>query len=109
MRIPRGEVRLLHVDGKIKGQTSGGDVQCSLVGANRGIQVSTSGGSIRLTLPQATAGSVEASTSGGEISSELAMLTSEQRDGYTRGSLNGGGQPISVRTSGGDISLRAAN
>ena len=104
-----GEVRLLHVDGKIKGQTSGGDVQCSLVGANRGIQVSTSGGSIRLTLPQATAGSLEASTSGGEISSELAMLTSEQRDGYTRGSLNGGGQPISVRTSGGDISLRAAN
>ena len=102
-------MRLLNVDGKIRGQTSGGDMQCSLAGANRGILLTTSGGSIRLTLPPATTGSIEASTSGGEISSQLAMLTSEQRDGYTKASINGGGQPINVRTSGGDISLRAAN
>jgi DUF4097 and DUF4098 domain-containing protein YvlB len=104
-----GDVRLLNVDGKIRGQTSGGDVQCSLVGINRGILVTTSGGSIRLTLPRAITASFEASTSGGEFSSELAMLTAEQRDGYAKGSINGGGQPINVRTSGGDISLRAAN
>ena len=55
-----GDVRLLNVDGKIRGQTSGGDVQCSLVGINRGILVSTSGGSIRLTLPRATTASFEA-------------------------------------------------
>jgi DUF4097 and DUF4098 domain-containing protein YvlB len=104
-----GDVRLLNVDGKIRGQTSGGDMQCTLAGTNRGILLTTSGGSIRLTLPPATTGSIEASTSGGEISSQLAMLTSEQRDGYTKASINGGGQPINVRTSGGDISLRAAN
>ena len=104
-----GDVRLLNVDGKIRGQTSGGDVQCSLVGINRGILVTTSGGSIRLTLPRATTASFEASTSGGDFSSELATLTSERRDGYAKGSINGGGQPINVRTSGGDISLRAAN
>ena len=104
-----GDIRLMHVDGKIRGQTSGGSVQCSLVGINRGILVTTSGGSIRLTLPRAITASFEASTSGGEFSSELAMLTAEQRDGYAKGSINGGGQPINVRTSGGDISLRAAN
>jgi DUF4097 and DUF4098 domain-containing protein YvlB len=104
-----GNVRLLNVDGKIRGQTSGGDMECSLAGANRGILLTTSGGSIRLTLPRATAGSFEAETSGGTFSSELAMLTSEQRDGYAKGIVNGGGQPINVRTSGGDISLRSSN
>jgi DUF4097 and DUF4098 domain-containing protein YvlB len=104
-----GDVHLLNVDGKIKGQTSGGDMQCGLLGINRGILLSTSGGSIRLTLPRTTAASFEASTSGGEFTSDLAMVTSQQRDGYAKGSINGGGEPIDVRTSGGDISLRAAN
>ena len=62
-----GEIRLLHVDGKIRGQTSGGSVHCSLVGTNRGISASTSGGSIELTLPRATTGDIEATTSGGEF------------------------------------------
>jgi DUF4097 and DUF4098 domain-containing protein YvlB len=104
-----GNVRLMAVDGKIRGQTSGGDMECSLTGVNRGILLTTSGGSIRLTLPRATTASFEAATSGGSFSSELAMLTSEQRDGYARGIVNGGGQPINVRTSGGDISLRSSN
>ena len=104
-----GDVRLLNIDGKIKGGTSGGDMQCSLVGINRGISMTSSGGSIRLTVPRATTGNFEASTSGGDISLELAILTNELRDGYAKGSLNGGGEPINVHTSGGDISLRAAN
>ena len=104
-----GDVRLLHVDGKIRGQTSGGGVQCSLVGINRGISVTTSGGSIQLTLPQATTANIEATTSGGGFTSELPVATTEQQDGHVRGSINGGGQRIDVRTSGGGISLRAAN
>jgi len=104
-----GDVRLLNVDGKIRGQTSGGNVHCSLVGINRGISASTSGGDIQLTLPRATTGNFEATTSGGEINSELPLATTEQRDGHVKGSINGGGQSINARTSGGGISLRAAN
>jgi DUF4097 and DUF4098 domain-containing protein YvlB len=104
-----GDIRLLNIDGKIRGQTSGGDVQCSLVGSNRGILVTTSGGSIQVTVPRSTAANIEAATSGGDFSSDLAMVTTERRDGFTKGSINGGGQPIEARTSGGDISLRGAN
>ena len=104
-----GDVRLLHVDGKIRGRTSGGSVQCSLVGINRGISASTSGGSIQLTLPRATTANIEATTSGGEFTSELPVATTQRQDGHVKGSINGGGQPIDVRTSGGGISLRAAN
>lgn len=104
-----GDVRLLHVDGKISGHTSGGDVQCSLVGINRGISATTAGGSIQLTLPRATTGNIEATTGGGEVSSELPVEATVRQEGHVKGSINGGGQPIDARTSGGDISLRAAN
>jgi hypothetical protein len=104
-----GGVRLLNVDGKIRAHTSGGSVQCSLVGINRGLSATTSGGSIQLTLPRTTTANIEATTSGGEFTSELPVATTQWQDGHVKGSINGGGQPIDVRTSGGGISLRAAN
>jgi DUF4097 and DUF4098 domain-containing protein YvlB len=104
-----GDLRLLNVDGKIRGQTSGGSVQCSLVGINRGISATTSGGSIQLTLPRATTANIEATTSGGEITSELPVASTQWQKSHVKGSINGGGQPIDVRTSGGSISVRTAN
>jgi DUF4097 and DUF4098 domain-containing protein YvlB len=104
-----GDVRLLHVDGKIRGNTSGGSVHCSLVGSNRGISATTSGGGIELTLPRGTTGNIEASTSGGDIKSDLPVLATVMKDNRLSGTLNGGGQPIEARTSGGGIRLRAAN
>ncbi|HEU5134849.1 MAG TPA: DUF4097 family beta strand repeat-containing protein [Steroidobacteraceae bacterium] len=104
-----GDIRLLQVDGKIRGQTSGGSVHCSLTGLNRGISAMTSGGSIELTLPRATTANLKATTSGGEFTSEVPVAIAEQQDGRVRGSINGGGPPIDVSTSGGGISLRAAN
>jgi DUF4097 and DUF4098 domain-containing protein YvlB len=102
-----GDLRLLQVDGKIRGRTSGGSVHCSLVGANRGISASTSGGSIRLTLPRNTTANLEATTSGGEFTSDIPVATTVNRDGLVRGSINGGGLPIDVSTSGGGISVRS--
>ena len=104
-----GDLRLLQVDGKITGRTSGGDVQCSLVGINRGISLSTSGGSIQLTLPRATTARIEATSSGGEFTSEIPVAITQLQDSHVQGSINGGGQPIDVKTSGGDISVRVAN
>lgn len=104
-----GDVRLMLVDGKIRARTSGGSVECSLVGANRGISVSTSGGDIELTLPQATTADVDATTSGGSIKTELPVATTEFREGHLKGSINGGGLPIEAHTSGGGISLRVAH
>jgi DUF4097 and DUF4098 domain-containing protein YvlB len=104
-----GDVRLLQIDGKIRGQTSGGSIKCSLVGTNRGISATTSGGSIQLSVPRGTTADIEATMSGGEFSSDLPVVTTERRDEYLKGSINGGGQPIEVRTSGGGISVSAAN
>jgi DUF4097 and DUF4098 domain-containing protein YvlB len=102
-----GDVRVLHVDGMISANTSGGSVRCSLVGANRGISATTSGGDIDLTLPAGTTGNVEASTSGGDVTSDLPIRAAVRKDGRLEGDLNGGGPPIRARTSGGSISLRS--
>jgi hypothetical protein len=104
-----GSVRLLDVDGKIRGNTSGGSVECRLVGLNRGISATTSGGSIQLTVPRATRANLAATTSGGSIHSDLSVSTTSQQEGQLKGSINGGGEPIDAHTSGGSISLHAAN
>ena len=102
-----GDVRLLNVDGKIKGHTSGGSVRVSLVGANRGISATTSGGDVELILPKGTTGNVNASTGGGDIKTDFPVTTTVLKETRLEGSLNGGGQAIEARTSGGNIRLRA--
>lgn len=102
-----GDVRLLDVDGKIRAHSSGGSLRFSLTGANRGISATTSGGDIELKLPPGTKGNLEASTSGGNVDSELPVTsTGRTEDSRLVGTLNGGGEPIYARTSGGSISLR---
>jgi DUF4097 and DUF4098 domain-containing protein YvlB len=104
-----GDVRLMNIDGKIRGNTSGGSVRCSLVGLNRGISATSSGGDIEVIVPRATAGNFNASTSGGGVTLEIPISTTEMKDGRAKGTLNGGGPQIEARTSGGNISLRAAD
>jgi DUF4097 and DUF4098 domain-containing protein YvlB len=101
-----GDLHLLRIDGKIKGHTSGGSVRVSLVGANRGISATTSGGDVELVLPRGTTGDISASTSGGEVTTDLPVTTTVVKDGRLEGTLNGGGQPIEARSSGGSIRLR---
>ena len=101
-----GDVRVLRIDGRINANTSGGSVRCSLVGANREISATTSGGDIELILPRGTTGDVKATTSGGSVTSQLPMSKSVSKDGHLEGTLNGGGPPIYAHTSGGSISLR---
>jgi hypothetical protein len=104
-----GDIRLMRVDGRIDADTSGGSVHCSLVGANRGVSATTSGGDIELILPRNSSGNVDAATSGGGVSSELPIHASVRKDSRLEGTLNGGGPRIHARTSGGSISLRAEN
>jgi DUF4097 and DUF4098 domain-containing protein YvlB len=104
-----GDVRLLDIDGNINAHTSGGNVRVSLKGANRGIKATTSGGDVELILPRGTTGNVSAATSGGAVTTDIPVTTTVMKDSRLEGTLNGGGQPIEARTSGGNIRLRPAN
>jgi len=104
-----GDVRLTGVDGRILASTSGGDVFCELVGTNRGISTSTSGGDIEIRMPRNTQGTLDAESNGGDISSDFSVASVRSGEHKLKGELNGGGDSIRVRTSGGEIKLTASN
>jgi DUF4097 and DUF4098 domain-containing protein YvlB len=99
----------LRIDGKIRANTSGGGVQCELVGTNRGIWASTSGGDVRLTVPKNISGTLDAQSNGGSIRSDLAVSTHSTDEHRLSGDINGGGERIYAHTSGGNITLTASN
>ncbi len=103
-----GEVVLLDVDGKIFGETSGGNIEARLLGDNRGVHLETSGGNITVYVPRGFAGDLDASTSGGSVECDLPVtVIGKVRDHEVRGKMNGGGSPIELSTSGGNIYVRS--
>jgi hypothetical protein len=102
-----GNIRGEKIDGAIRARTSGGDVDLELVGANRGISATSSGGDVVVRMPKSTSGAVDVATSGGSVSSDLPVTATRLSESKLNGTVNGGGEAIRVRTSGGDIKLRA--
>jgi DUF4097 and DUF4098 domain-containing protein YvlB len=103
-----GDVRLIRVDGKINAGTSGGSVRCELAGSNRGITATTSGGNVWLSLPKDISGTLDAQSSGGHIDSDFPVTMTRFSEHRLSGQINGGGNEIYVRSSGGSITLTAA-
>jgi len=106
VRTSGGSIDLNSVEGKVKAVTSGGSVHAA-VRANRGVFLTSSGGSITLLLPKNAPASIDAQTSGGRAQSELPLSSTELAErSHLRGTLNGGGEQIFLRTSGGSINVR---
>jgi hypothetical protein len=107
VRTSGGSIRLEQIDGTLRAMTSGGSVHAE-VRTNRGVSLETSGGSIALLLPAAAAGSLDAHTSGGRVESAIPLSSVEVAShDELRGALNGGGEQIRLRTSGGSIRVTA--
>lgn len=99
-----GDIDLDVKNGEIHGDTSGGDITCNYSGTNKGIDLSTSGGSIKVRIPSETAARIHLYTSGGDCSLNFDEADlSKDKDHEIKGRLNGGGKMISCSTSGGDI------
>ena len=127
-----GSLQVVHVIGAVNGQTSGGSI--TLRGCKGGADLKTSGGSIHCELRKVSAASqsllldletmggsinlslipdidarVEAKVLGGSVTTELPV--SVEADGTVkpdqlRGTINGGGPLLRLRSIGGNIILR---
>ena len=101
-------MRINNVDGKVRAETSGGDIVVSTSGDNKGIFAETSGGDIDITIEKSAKANIDASTSGGAVYCNLPITMSGKIDeSEMRGSVNGGGNMIHAHTSGGDVRIRA--
>jgi hypothetical protein len=105
-----GDIRLGDVDGKIKAETSGGNMILKLKNENKGVAAETSGGDIDISVPRNINATLDLSTTGGDVQCDLPVTMSGKfNEGRIRGTVNGGGNAIHARTSGGDIRVYAGD
>jgi len=104
-----GSITLDGVAGRIVGSTSGGSINAVVPGAALPgpVDLSTSGGSVSFTIPAEAAFTLDASSSGGGVRSELPVETSgKPKRTELAGPVNGGGETVRLRTSGGSILVK---
>ncbi len=105
-----GSIKLESVSGSVNARTSGGSIRASLTEQPEEVcSVRTSGGSITVNLISDITIDVDAETSGGSVSTDFAVASIIQGKvpkNRLRGSINGGGPLMKLRTSGGGIRLQ---
>jgi Toastrack DUF4097 len=101
-----GGISLSGSDSKIKAETSGGSISLDYDGMNKGIYLSTSGGSIQINLPENFNASAKLSTSGGRVSCNLTANNAKKISSTDFvADLNKGGNSLYAETSGGNITV----
>ncbi|MEE9450681.1 MAG: DUF4097 family beta strand repeat-containing protein [Ignavibacteriaceae bacterium] len=101
-----GNISLICGGTELVAHTSGGDIDLNYFGPNFGIDLSTSGGDIRVELPADFDASMELSTSGGDVSCNLTLNNATRLSEHKIiADLNNGGMDFNVHTSGGDIDV----
>ncbi len=100
-----GGITLEDVAGEIRAETSGGGIKAALPAPLLGpVKLETSGGGITLRLPANAAFELDAETSAGGVTSDLPVtVVGKHEHGRLKGSVNGGGHPVVLRTSAGGI------
>lgn len=121
-RTAGGSISLGPVDGSISARTAGGSIDAELgnvpSGASSRITLDTSGGDIELRLPADHQATVDAHI---DVSRRyrgdyrvytdfpLTIQGEDESDITARGDINGGGDPIRLETTNGDIRIRRVN
>jgi hypothetical protein len=103
-----GSISVENIAGALQASTSGGSINAALpAGLLGAVDLSTSGGSITFGAPSGAAFNLDAATSGGSVRSDLPVtVEGKKKRSELRGPVNGGGQPVKLRTSGGSIVVR---
>ena len=104
-----GKLRLGNISGKLNAQTSGGAVSAILSSPVAGdVRLETSGGSITVVTPPNAPLTIDAETSAGSVRSDLPISRISADDDSLKGTINGGGTKLVLRSSAGSIEIVSA-
>jgi hypothetical protein len=108
VRTSGGSIRADRIEGALDASTSGGPIVAAIRRQpSKASRLHTSGGGITLELDESLSLNIDAQASGGSVSTELPIaVLGELRKDSLHGTLNGGGQALSLQASGGSIQLR---
>lgn len=102
-----GGLDLHAIGGRIEAQTSGGAIAASFSRAPSGT-LETSGGRIEVSFAADAKVDLDAETSGGRVDVEHVVAASDSSRHRVVGRINGGGPHLRLRTTGGNIRVRAS-
>lgn len=106
-----GHIEIRNAQGRVEADTSGGSVEVSFAKGNaRGGKLESSGGGIRVKVDPDVNLNIDASTSGGSVSSDIPVkVLGKLSRSSIKGSLGSGGELLYVHTSGGSVTISAAD
>ncbi len=98
-----GTIRISGRAESIEASTSGGSIYCDVSGLSERLSLRTSGGSIHATIPSGLG--MDLDIKGGRVNVEANNFSGTMKKNRVYGSMNGGGMPIQMSTSGGSVNL----
>ncbi|CAN5169552.1 hypothetical protein BH23BAC1_BH23BAC1_23000 [soil metagenome] len=102
-----GGISLNEVSGSIDAGTSGGSINADIKKLEASLSLKTSGGSINATVPAGQG--VDLDLKGSRVNTQLMNFNGKTERDKIVGSMNGGGIPVKLSTSGGHVNLNFRN
>lgn len=99
-----GSITISEAKGRINARTTGGSINAVLDEVSGDLKLATTGGSINVTLPSSQGFDIDAR--GHRVESADARFSGTNEHGRLSGSVNGGGIPVKLVTSGGSVRIR---
>ena len=105
-----GRIEVERCSGAIDASTTNGAIRAQLLNVARGasLRLETTNGRIEVEVPATLAASIDAGTTNGSITSDLPVAATRISRNSLRGTVNGGGTQVRLRTTNGAIAIRTA-
>ena len=103
-----GKISVTRCAGSLDASTTNGGIEAELTRVTKGqpMRFETTNGRIEVAVPANFAADIDASTTNGSIQTDLPVATQSAGDNRLRGTINGGGTLLRMRTTNGGIALR---
>lgn len=105
LRTVNGRILVRDGGGAFEASTVNGSIEAQLGLPGDRMRVKTVNGAVELALPSDVRASVEVATVNGSIRSELPLIAQEAGRRKLRGTINGGGAPIEIKTVNGSVTI----
>jgi DUF4097 and DUF4098 domain-containing protein YvlB len=96
-----GSVRLSNVAGSLRASTSAGSIEVEMTKLGEYVDLSSSAGSVRVTMPLDKG--VDLNLKGNKVNIALKNFDGQAEKDYVRGKMNGGGVPVTLSASSGSV------
>jgi Putative adhesin len=110
LETTNGKIEIERCAGSIDAATTNGGIRAELVSVAKGqpLRFETTNGRIEVEVPKSFAGDIDAGTTNGAIRTDLPISTTRISRNSLRGTINGGGTPLRLRTTNGGIEIRTS-